>query len=99
MSKLGTKTASADNVVIMLQPGAVEGNFAEWRECAIKDAANLPLSLSLHLSFLHTEVRYVPPQINMLEYYYYVGVVSRIYYTAHVSLFCFVPYRPYVIYD
>ena len=69
MSKFGTKTASVDNVVIMLQPGAVEGNFAEWKECAIKDAANLPLSLSLHLSFLHTGVRYVPPQINRQEIY------------------------------
>jgi len=36
---------------------------------------------------------------GVLEYYCYVDVVSRIYHIAHVSLLCFVSYRPYVIYD
>ena len=65
MKSAGSKTSAADSVVmVLLQTGAVEGNFETWKEATRKAAADLPLALSLHLSFLDTDKEYVPAQVN-----------------------------------
>ena len=65
MKSAGSKTGAVDSaVIVLLQTGAIEGNFETWREATRKAAADLPLALSLHLSFLDTDKEYVPAQVN-----------------------------------
>ena len=65
MKPAGSKTGAADSAaMVLLQTGAVEGNFETWKEATRKAAADLPLALSLHLSFLDTDKEYVPAQVN-----------------------------------
>ena len=65
MKSAGSKTGITDSaVMVLLQTGAVEGNFETWKEATRKAAADLPLALSLHLSFLDTDKEYAPAQIN-----------------------------------
>ena len=65
MKSAGSKTGAADSeAMVLLQTGAAEGNFETWKEATRKAAADLPLALSLHLSFLDTDKEYVPAQVN-----------------------------------